>query len=191
MLLERLKEATFPQHRELESLMNLPTSRDGYIERLKCFLGYVEPWEQRVFTRLRNYPALLEGRAKTEWLKNDLAQLGLAASEISALPRCADLPELADVSVAVGSLYVLEGSTLGGQIISRHLREKLAIYPDTGGQYFNSYGSNTGKMWRGILDALLSFSSPDSDDRIVEGARETFRTLQQWFLATECHVARQ
>ncbi|HEY9155092.1 MAG TPA: biliverdin-producing heme oxygenase, partial [Opitutaceae bacterium] len=107
--------------------MALPSTRPAYLERLKCFYGYIEPWERRVRSILREFPDVLAGREKTVWLREDLAALGVSSGDIDALPRCEELPDLTSAARALGSFYVWEGSTLGGQIISRHLREKLGI----------------------------------------------------------------
>ena len=47
-----------------------------------------------------------------------------------------DLPDLQGVQEALGCLYVVEGSTLGGQVIARHLRQTLGVDPRCGGSFF-------------------------------------------------------
>ena len=52
----------------------------------------------------------------------------------------------------MGRLYVLEGSTLGGAFIDRH----LATVPELSGlrlRAFSPYGSETGVMWHGFRRA--------------------------------------
>jgi heme oxygenase len=46
---------------------------------------------------------------------------------VGALPQYHDLPDIEDWPRMLGCLYVLEGATLGGQIISRHLQRTLHI----------------------------------------------------------------
>ena len=52
----------------------------------------------------------------------------------------------------MGRLYVLEGSTLGGAFIDRH----LATVPELSGlrlRAFSPYGPETGAMWQGFRRA--------------------------------------
>ena len=190
MLLQRLKEETLPQHRSLEALLSMPPTRSAYLERVKCFFGYIEPWEGRVFASLQEFPSLINGRAKTAWLREDLVSLGLSEDAIAAIPRCENLPDLSSEAKALGSLYVWEGSTLGGQYISRHLRDRLAITPAMGGRFFWSYGADVGTNWRHFLSELNQCSSPQNDGAIIAGARDTFETLQRWAAIIECDGAR-
>jgi heme oxygenase len=190
MLVQRLKEETLPLHKALESLLAMPATRLAYAERVKCFFGYIEPWERRVRSVLKEFPDVVNGRGKTDWLREDLSALGVSPEEMAALPRCEELPDLSSAARALGSFYVWEGSTLGGQIISRHLREELEIEPATGGRFFWSYGTEVGANWRRFLQELNGHSSSEADDAIVGGAMDTFETLQRWAEVTECDGAR-
>ena len=83
---------------------------------------------------------------------------------------------------AVGCLYVLEGSTLGGQIILRRAAERLGIDADTGAGFFHGYGAQTGAMWRGLVDAINLIPADSAHAAMVEdGARRTFsRFIEVW-----------
>lgn len=186
MLLERLKSETLPQHRALESSLDLPESRQAYRHRLSGFLGYVEPWEARLTSVLRHHPGVWKGRLKTNLLKRDLCALGLNTGEIEALPRCMNLPLLDSVAAAVGSLYVMEGSTLGGRMIVRALQQSLEL-PAESLSYFSSYGAEVGERWKEFREQLLGFSSPENDELIIYSAGQTFSTLETWFSSVSAH----
>jgi heme oxygenase len=62
----------------------------------------------------------------------------------------------ANLNFAVGCLYVLEGATLGGQFISRHLAT-LGIGPANGGLFFHGYGAKTGEMWKSFQTNATGF----------------------------------
>ncbi len=121
-------------------------------------------------------------RSKLSWLADDLAWLGLDAAALAALPRSARLPRLAAPVDAMGALYVLEGASLGGQIIARQLKGQLGVVPGAGGTFFASYGERIGENWRRYLAALERFSdSPPAAARIEAAALETFESFLVWF----------
>lgn len=56
----------------------------------------------------------------TSLLVLDLADLGMDAAAVAALPRCA-LPPVACGHAAIGATYVLLGASLGGKVMARAL----------------------------------------------------------------------
>lgn len=180
MLLERLKTETLPQHRSIEAVLPMPSTREEYARRLEGFLGFVEPWEADLTRTLQGRQEVFEGRLKATVLREDLRGLGYSDAQIESLPRCESLPRMATEAEAIGSMYVMEGSTLGGQYIVRELRSSLGLSPETT-RYYSSYGTEVGKRWQAFRQDLLSFSSPENDNVIVESARRTFAALEQWF----------
>ena len=85
-------------------------------------------------------------RWKLPALKSDLAMLGVPA-EVWVVGNGS--PDIQTVAAAFGCLYVLEGSTLGGQMITREVSERLGMEPQTGCQFFPQTGHN-------ICGAILS-----------------------------------
>jgi heme oxygenase (biliverdin-IX-beta and delta-forming) len=82
--------------------------------------------------------------------------------------------------VRAGRLYVLEGSTLGGTFIDRH----LTGLPGLAGvrlRAFSPYGARTGAMWhafRGVArDRVARGGDPDV---MLASATGTFRALADW-----------
>jgi heme oxygenase len=82
-------------------------------------------------------------------------------------------------------MYVLEGATLGGRVISRHLAAR-GIGPDTGGAFFAGYGNQTGEMWKSFSAAMGAYAEahPESTGRMAEAADETFILLERWLAHT-------
>ena len=96
-------------------------------------------------------------------LAADLRALGFAPDDIAALPRC-EAHAIRSVEQALGALYVLEGSTLGGQLIARHLN------------------AATGTLWRDFrlaLDAGAEAAQFDPD-AVIAAARHAFDVLDRW-----------
>lgn len=188
MLLEDLKQQTRHQHTELEQLNNLPASLQDYLVQLELFYGFIAPWERRLAETLEEDDPVRGGREKTAWLEADLAFFGYTAREIGALPQCHDLPPTDTREQILGAAYVIEGSTLGGQLISRHLTQALGLSPGGGDQYFRSYGPAVGPMWQAFRQQLLSYSSPQADPVIVAAAQDMFARLHAWFASRKVGV---
>jgi heme oxygenase len=189
MLRERLKSSTRSHHERLEERLDIRQqllSEPQYLRLVLGFLGFYRPLEARLVEFAPAFAQLhisLPARLKTTHLEGDLMHLGLTAEEIEAVPRCTSLPALTTFARAVGCLYVLEGSTLGAQIIVQHLRRALPhLEPDTM-RFFAGYGAQTGSMWRSFVAALDGH--PWSDEEMtdaVDGACDTFERLEHWLV---------
>ena len=79
----------------------------------------------------------------------------------------------------MGALYVLEGSTLGGQMIARMLQKNplLNLVP---GQlnFFLGYKKETGPKWKSFQAALNLLDG--ETETLVSTARQTFSLFTQW-----------
>src|SRR5688572_22975941 len=181
MLTDTLKAATREQHRLLEASNPLPDSLPDYIAKLVAFYGFVKPWEERVATALPESDPIRMGRTKAGWLEADLAFFGYDATRRGELPRASALPSTSSRAEILGAAYVLEGATLGGQVISRHLEATLGLRAGDGCRFFRSYGERVGSQWQEFRAELLRASTPADDPVIIEAARNTFALLHGWF----------
>lgn len=191
-LLARLKAETRLQHLQLErdlAILGDGVTRATHQRILRRFYGFYRPWEERAVPVLeRGHPGLTAGRSKLALLRRDLAGLGDSSEEVEALPCCPGLPALDTLPRALGSMYVLEGSTLGGQMVTRHLARTLGVAPGSGAAFYHSYGAEVGVMWRRFGEALGAHEG-EADDRMVESARDTFRCLHGWLVPVRHEVA--
>lgn len=185
-LLSALRTATAAAHGQLESalaLLELPLMRERFLKVLQAFWGFHQVWEP-LLAEQTPLAALLTGRGKLQILERDLEALGMTPGEIDNLPPCNEAHRLGGSALRLlGGIYVLEGSTLGGQVIGPALRGAQWV-PDGGLEYFNPYGSRTGAMWRDLRAALDAFSTPAADREIIAGAKDTFALLQDWLGGT-------
>ena len=186
-VLQLLKVETHAMHERIESVV--PLLRPGlklsqYGHYLKRLLGYYRPLERQL-AGFSGELALsgfdFTERLKTKFLEQDLAALQMNSGEIADAPDCRFLPRTDTLASAWGVLYVLEGSTLGGQILSRRLRDALGLETSSGARFLNPYGERTGSMWKGFAGALSGWSrSESSDSQVVLAAQQTFTTLTAW-----------
>ena len=179
-ILAHLRTVTRPSHGRLETTLNLldeQLDHHTYKRVLERFYGFWRGWEPQVAGLLQDGP-LLNPRRRMHLLQADLAVLGSSAPCVAALPSC-PLPLLYDAAEALGSLYVMEGSTLGGRVIERHVERCLGFNGESGCSYFAGYGLNTGRMWRSFLARLDEAPAVDAE-RIAIGAVATFERLTSW-----------
>ena len=186
--MDRLRASTQAQHARIEAslpLMSPSLTRETYLSLLEGFFGFHEPLEPALLSTVLANDAVFaeDDRRKVPLLLADFCALGKTAADVEALPRCADLPCVTSPSRALGVLYVLEGATLGGRFIVRHLRETLALGPTTGAAFFGGYGDRTGSMWKRFCIHVDTSLLLDSEEA-VSAAVETFEKLLVWLAAT-------
>lgn len=179
--LNTLKTQTAGQHTALEAQMDLSrhfSSEQNYRHLLIGFYRVYAPLEDRL-EKAVNWQERgwdFEGRKKTPWLEDDLLALGMIHEEIKALPLTKDLPEITSLAEALGCLYVLEGSTLGGQFITKVLQRNLPITASAGGRFFAGYQEQTMPQWRefGQWAETQATLDPNLESRAVVAAQQTF-----------------
>jgi heme oxygenase len=183
-ILDRLRAATADCHQRLEASLNLlrPSfSRTEYVHLLSAFYGFYSPWEAEAWPLLRQTSTMLDERRKTPLLKEDLGFFGIDAAQVE---RCEALPRLQSAAAALGSLYVMEGATLGGQILFRHFAATLDL-DRQGLTFFYGYGPNTAGMWRRFREEVAAFATPANQSAIAESAIATFESMRQWLTRAE------
>ena len=186
MILKHLKEATGLRHAALESrlpLLDAGMSQASYLEFLHLFFGYYEPLEAKLLT-LPYWNSTgfdYTERRKTPRLMQDLLALGETPEAIQGIARCKNLPTVATQGQLLGCLYVIEGATLGGQIITRHLHANLGLTPLSGSAFFDGYGAQTGSRWKDFCAMLRANAGETGGQQdILTTANQTFETLGQW-----------
>ncbi len=186
MIMTRLRQATSVRHAALERqlpLLHPQLSREHYCQFMARFLGYYAPLEARLLTLpwWQDIGFDYTERYKTPRLMRDLLALGVAPHTLATAPRCECFPAIDTLSQALGCLYVIEGATLGGQVITRHLKANLGLTPTSGAAFFDGYGAETGARWRTFTTMLNTFSdTSDELDPIIDTANRTFETIDRW-----------
>ena len=194
-LLSRLRLETRDEHEAVEQVLDLMSeslTRQIYCQRLEQFYGFYAPLERALQARTQSlvdkagkfplsdasFAALAVRLDKTAHLQQDLHRLGVPTH---ALPLCRDLPSLSSQAELLGCMYVMEGATLGGRMITQHVRATLGVTPMTGGSFFDGYGDDTARMWQGMRQLLVSASSDtETENAIVINAIATFASLLRW-----------
>jgi heme oxygenase len=119
-------------------------------------------------------------RRKLHWLQADLAVLAVDAEHPALCPPHAiALEEPLSLGGLVGLLYPIEGATLGGQVIARHLDANLGLTGTSGARFFHAYGAETERYWSEFqLFAEWAGADPAEQRRAVTTATHTFKVLE-------------
>ena len=156
-----------------------------YVRLIQAYYGFYAPLEQLI-EGVADASPIDRQRQKVPALVRDLQALGLSASDIQALPRCTDLPRIDNAHQLLGTRYVIEGATLGGQVLRRVIKDKLAIEADSGAEFLDVYGRDTGPLWKAFLLQLAVAEDPQHHPQIVEAACATFICFERWL--EQAHV---
>ena len=177
-----LRSATSAAHARIESVLALeaPFSLSHYVRILQGFHSFLSAWEPALAAALpESLAPWFDARRRGPLVARDLRALRLPPP-----PATAFAPALAGVAAAWGSLYVLEGSALGGQVIAQRVRRWHGIGPQDGAAYFCGWGARTGPMWR-EFQQLLEQEVADAPSRqaACAAAVATFDALTATFEA--------
>ena len=178
---DRLRRETRHLHRAVEHRL----LHEGWLEDLAAYrslLGRLYGLHLHVESAVQRFAAQLDGVdlqgcAHGGLLRADLAGLGAAAGREQF-----DRPPLlvADASEVLGALYVLEGSTLGGQVICRLLSLRLGLSAAAGASGLDPYGNRTVERWAAFVGGLNGW--PGNPDRVIAGACSLFACFDTWVL---------
>ena len=181
-MMGRLKAETAVEHARTDALMDLPAMTVArYIASLQALRDAHVVVERELARHTRELAELgydVAARSKVAWLDADLAALNARADgEPPALPRLS----VNGVAAACGVVYVMEGSTLGGQVIARHVGPALGVTAERGLRYFSGYGKDTGERWREASAAITRCADAQGSgagDVMIAAARETFMLVE-------------
>ncbi|MEI4273302.1 biliverdin-producing heme oxygenase [Klenkia sp. LSe6-5] len=181
----RLRTATTDEHRELEGTLDLldpdltPRRLGAVLQRMHAFWVEVEAGLDAWAATEPADAAAVEwaDRRRAHVLAADLAALGGTPDPT----RPADVPVPGTTDEALGTLYVLEGSTLGGVFIDRHLAGLPAMAGVGPLASFSPYGEATGARWAAFRRVTRDHVARGGDaDALVSAARRTFRSMALW-----------
>jgi heme oxygenase len=183
-LLDRLRKETAAVHARVEAVLDLlsPALDIGrYCRIVQAMQAAWVPLEAALRQHCPpQYSELWRDRERAHRLEEDLAFLGRLQD--AQFTGAATVPHLAESSVWLGALYVTEGSTLGGQVISRYLERRFGWSQGRGYSFFLGYGPRTGERWRQVMEVL---ESPGlNGNQVIRGAHQIFSYLELCFAAT-------
>ncbi|MDR6158444.1 MULTISPECIES: biliverdin-producing heme oxygenase [Chryseobacterium] len=176
---EYLKENTAEYHDAAEKLFNSKkifsktfTLRD-YKKIIHTNYLMLLHSEEKIFRKLADKYSeklKLRDRKKLPLIEEDLKSLSLNGSTPSH-----EL-EFINEREALGAMYVIEGSTLGGNVIAKQL-SKTEGFDDITFNFFGCYHENTGAMWKNFKETLDAEIHENKYDEVLSGAKKLYTFL--------------
>lgn len=179
-----LKTQTADSHKKLEclpvseSIVSPEMKLSDYIHYLCLMHDVHKDIESIVFPILSGIVDDLERRKKAHFIEDDLFYLNYNKTTVKRVFNVGEIT----VPFALGVLYVIEGSTLGGRYILKNSTTISGLDKGQGISYFNGYGEKTGSYWKSFLAFLEEYEqSYNCGDTIIDGAIYAFDSIYKHF----------
>ncbi len=175
----KLRAATHSYHVSINQhpLLHGLTTREyplaNYRVLLVAYFHLFEILEMRVtaFLEKSTVPFDYSKRTKLSWIQDDLDYFNENPKTESNLPSSpVDFPQINSVGQLIGVLYSIEGSTLGGQVISQNLDLNHNLSITNGARFFSGYADNTEVQWREFCRFAESIQNDEEQCKFAEAS---------------------
>jgi heme oxygenase len=179
MLHPHLRSNTDTAHRQLEkqfiSKLQSVNSPEDYEGFLKIIAAFLLPLEEVLHQfPLKTLVPDIGARKRSKDLLEDIRHYDKSWE----LKQTASLPPILTIYHALGALYVLEGSTLGGPFIAKMIRKQTGL--DSSLLYFENYQEKRKAMWDKFRMALDQPALQPHTETITASAICCFTAYQKW-----------
>ncbi|MFI2741878.1 biliverdin-producing heme oxygenase [Zhouia sp. PK063] len=189
MILQRLRAETAQQHEETEAenlaskIIDHSISLAEYkVLILQNYVTYMAL--ENVITPVLQEHLLTDesqflSHEKSEQLALDLKVLHMGSNYPT---QELQLPQINNLAQALGALYVIEGSMLGGMMIGEHLPKCEALKEITAFHFFTKDKKEVAERWRNFCSMIRSENLSDKEiEEVIESAKNTFAFFSQVF----------
>jgi len=174
-----LREATRNAHQRLDrhpliqEMLALPPQRNAYARMLAAQQGFYATLEPLLLTALARLalPFDYTARQKLPALQRDLAVLAQTPCRTAFGSLI-----LVDVSDVIAALYLIEGATLGGATIARHIQAHASDWPVT---FYQGYGTATAHYWQAFWEFAAAHCPPSRITPVIARAVVLFARLER------------
>ena len=185
----RLRAASHPSHVRINNhpMLESLTEKTFLLSTYRTILiGYFHLYgemEMQIKRFTEHHPVSFDYSARTKlaWLEDDLHFLnGSSQIDFSSSASPIEFPAIQSIGQLIGVLYPIEGSTLGGQVISRHLKQNHGLTAQQGARFFNGYGTDTRALWEDFCRFADTIESDSEQYRSAEAATLlTFKKFEE------------
>jgi heme oxygenase len=160
---------------------------EEYVSVLDSMHAFHRAFEPEIAATLAGVPqaASVLAVSRLPDLLADLAWFGVSPSPVPP-----PIPRLNAPAEALGALYVIEGSILGGRVIARHVADSLGVRSGEGCSYYGGRTADQARdRWQLLCDLLEGYGERDGgasssllpiDEAMAEAACGTFDSLDRW-----------
>lgn len=179
MVSEYLKQNTAEYHDAAEKLFNSEKifnktfTLEDYKKIISSNYLMLLHSEDQIFRSLSDKYAdklQLSNRKKLPLIEKDLESLSLENKTITHKLQFDNEHE------ALGAMYVIEGSTLGGNVIAKQL-SKTEGFDEVTFNFFGCYQDNTGPMWKNFIEVLDTEVDEENYNEVLSGAKKLYTFL--------------
>ncbi len=179
MVSEYLKKNTAEYHDAAEKLFNSEKifnktfSLEDYKKIINTNYLMLLHSEDKIFNNLsENFSEKLQlnKRVKLPLIEKDLASLALENQKPT------HTLDFTNEHEALGAMYVIEGSTLGGNVIAKQL-SKTEGFDEVTFNFFGCYQENTGPMWKNFKEVLDTEVTEENYNDVLSGAKKLYTFL--------------
>jgi len=181
-LREELKIFTRPLHEAIENayypkrLTDRVLTLEEYHDYLTLFHAFhcvIEPWIES-FPEWKAYDCDIALHRRIDFLIQDFTHFGLTPKPLEIT-----IPLPHSFGFALGVLYVLEGSRVGGLMLSKTLESHFGLSDGKGYRYFCGNNDQSMQIWRTFCSILDKIDFPPQErTATVLGATWTFLYLR-------------
>lgn len=185
-LRHRLREETDAIHQSLhrnpglQKLVSADCTTANYAKVLSVFYHFYRDVDER-FNAIPVDQRFAYESQPLRWLQQDFLALNqpLPERSFSSLVSAKIDSSAPQLENYIGYLYVKQGSTLGGQSISKQLKKSLALEPGVTQFFFYGFGDQTGYYWKEFLNYLAQHEADLDADVVIQSAQLYFNILDQ------------
>jgi len=179
MVSDYLKQNTAEFHNAAEKLLsadkifNKTFTLEDYKKIINTNYLMLLHSEEKIFGMLSdNFSEKLQlkKRVKLPLIEKDLVSLALENQTAT------HSLEFLNEYEALGAMYVIEGSTLGGNVIAKQL-SKTDGFDEVTFNFFGCYQENTGSMWKNFKEVLDTEITQENYTRVLTGAKKIYTFL--------------
>lgn len=180
MIFDHLKKSTQELHNEAEvyndasKVLDNSITVEEYKDLLITNYGSYKPLENFIADNndvLNNRFSSFAEFHKSNRIEKDLKCLGIISADLE-LPIFK--PNMVTLSYLLGIIYVMEGSMMGGLMISKQMQkcEHLTTLPDQ--KFFNREVTQTLERWNGFKEKVEDIENQINTEEITSGANDAF-----------------
>ncbi|RZS99857.1 biliverdin-producing heme oxygenase [Aquimarina brevivitae] len=195
MIAKLLKEKTAEAHKNTESnnsakyIIDHSITKHQYTRLLLANYNVYSVVEEKITQQSKHLPVALHdfiSSDKSNRLERDLLNAGV--TNLHHQKSNDVLLEIAKPMQAIGAMYVIEGSMLGGIMIANHLEHCKALRDLKEHHFFGGDPKIHIQRWKKFVNALDSLAVTETElHDIITGANATFQYFDRVFLAQEAY----
>jgi heme oxygenase len=175
-----LRKGTQDLHSRIEAspnfsgLMKEQVKLGDYVQALELLTRFYANREPQILLGMAQYFPDFNYISRLPLLNRDLRKLGVLQDD-TPVNKTISVPSKAET---LGLLYVVEGSALGGQIISRHLEAKLGLQISDAMRFYTLDGKMLSGHWANVKRLFReNLKNSEEIDQAVFSARAAFNSL--------------